>query len=410
MNILFASTNLPWPANSGGSQRTAMLLRSLESFAEVDCAFLLPVAPAVGIEAAVRERHCVRLVATVDEIRRARNAGAAAWLPPAIRETVCAYVDGGRFRWQPFTHYQRQLGDLRQYDLIVVRYLQTAITLGLFGVRPIILDVDDYDPERLRMRLNHGSWWKRLTLKRCLRFSQNAYDAFLPRADVCWISNADDSEHRFLDRAIALPNIPYVFAQARLSEPLPCDVSSKIFVMVGTFSYSANVDAVDAFLQRVWRRVWQADKEACFHIVGGGVHPRLIKRWGALPGVKVIGYVEHLKSVYASALATVAPILAGGGTNMKVLEAAAYGRMAILSPVASRGFGDVFDSGKNCLIVNNLDSMADECIRLLRSPSTAKSLGEAAFYAVSSRYAYDRFSSLVESTCREVLNGDGFTE
>ena len=77
-----------------------------------------------------------------------------------------------------------------------------------------------------------------------------------------------------------------------------------------------------------------------YWVVGGGSPKDVAARWGRVQGVKVMGFVDDLASVYAAANAVVCPIYSGSGTCIKTVEPLMYGRVVIGSPFAFRGWTD----------------------------------------------------------------------
>lgn len=58
----------------------------------------------------------------------------------------------------------------------------------------------------------------------------------------------------------------------------------------------------------------------------------------AVPGVRVLGFVDDLGRLYEESLAVVTPIQSGAGTCIKVLEGVVYGRKVFSTAVGLRGF------------------------------------------------------------------------
>lgn len=404
MKILFASSNLPTPPTSGGAQRTDLLLRSVEQLGAVDCAFLVSSLPGPDQLAALHDRCTVRLIAATGDILRRRHPFLRPARPDSAAAQLQAFLDGGQFRWQPYAPFIRQLGPLDDYDLIVVRYLQVAATLGLFGRKPLALDVDDYDPARLQLRLGHASRWKRLTLHRCLRHSTRAHNQLLQRAHHLWVADPADRKHPHLEAASILPNIPWIAKGGQLPPLLPLAANSRRFLIVASFDYSANVDGIECFLREAWPKVHSAFPDARFDIVGKGLEPGRARRWARTPGVEVHGFIADLATCYRDCLATVAPILAGGGTNIKVLESAAYARPPLLTRVAHRGFAASLPAGHACMVADSVAAMADDCIELLNNPTRAKAIGDAAHQAVATHHTYSHFQRVVEAGCESALH------
>jgi polysaccharide biosynthesis protein PslH len=406
VRILFASSSLPYPTSGGGAQRTELLLRALSEFADIDCAWITPrpLAPAH------RDQLCLRYnlnhLTTTREILRDQTPRGLKWLADtAPGRPIRSFFDASRYRWHPHPPSVARLGSLKAYDLIVARYLQAAATFDLFGKGPpVVLDVDDYDPDRLAQRLEHSGAWKRLTLARTLQQSRHAHRRLLPQASALWVANPADLRHPELSRALVLPNIPYAPATVTTTEhPGPADPASSLFIMVGTFSYSANIDGARAFIEHVWPKVGSRYPKAEFHVIGGGLPENLRQRWAKVPGVRVLGFVENLDACYARALASVAPILAGGGTNIKVLESARHARVCILTAVAHRGFADTLPVGEACLRGESVAELADHCLSLLAQPARAAAMGDYAHRQVTRLHTYERFKKTVREGCELAL-------
>lgn len=409
MRLLYISPNRLSPPISGGAQRTALLLSELRSFGSVDTVLLPDKGPSPCFATDTRAPDSRIWVKSTEQIARdhlrARSLGAwCSGIPGAS-----AFIQAGRHRWAPYRPLIDEIGDLSRYDLVVARYLSSACILNLFRHPRLLIDVDDYDPDRLRQRITSSGWLKRLTLKRCLHFSEAAHQRFLPRAAHCWISNPADRRHPGLADASSLPNIPYFPAGLPSVSPPPLLLPdrSPVFLVVGTLSYSANSDGIDAFLRKAWPDIRASSPMAEFHIVGQGLSPAQKKRWSRVPGVKPIGFVENLDAAYANCLATIAPILAGGGTNIKVLESGAYGRACVVTAVAHRGFETTLLAGKACLRAETMKDMVEPCLRLLREPGLAERIGLAARHCVETHYTPEIFAAAVREGCARALASSG---
>ena len=73
--------------------------------------------------------------------------------------------------------------------------------------------------------------------------------------------------------------------------------------------------------------------------------------------------MTDLTSVYTGARCAVVPLLQGGGTPLKFVEALAYGLPVIATPRAAAGL-DVRD-GENCLLAEGGEEFAAAIIRVL---------------------------------------------
>ena len=96
-------------------------------------------------------------------------------------------------------------------------------------------------------------------------------------------------------------------------------------------------------LEQVFPRVWAELPDARLALVGGGLESRTERG----PACRGLGFVEDLAGAYAHASCVVVPLLQGGGTPLKLIEALAYGLPVIATPRAAAGL-DVRD-GEHCL-------------------------------------------------------------
>ncbi|MCD8482170.1 MAG: hypothetical protein LR015_05555 [Verrucomicrobia bacterium] len=120
----------------------------------VDCAFIVPGQPppvAVSWLSAVCDN--VYWV-TRQELQSAQNSALfRRLLPKRPGEDIEFFLDAERYRWREHRASTRLLGDLTRYDMVVSRYLQSALNFGLHRHQRWLLDVDDYTPDRIQARL-----------------------------------------------------------------------------------------------------------------------------------------------------------------------------------------------------------------------------------------------------------------
>ncbi|MEZ4500780.1 MAG: glycosyltransferase [Thermomicrobiales bacterium] len=98
----------------------------------------------------------------------------------------------------------------------------------------------------------------------------------------------------------------------------------------------------------------------------------------------VLGWVPDLEVIYRDADAVIIPLRAGGGTRIKLLEAAAHRRPVVTTTIGAEGI-DV-TNGRDCLIADNATDFAAACVRLANDPALAARLGRHGEDLVRSRY------------------------
>lgn len=406
MRILLASHVAPWPPASGGSQRTELLRRALARLGEVDLLLLSNPYNRAALEARSQwgELHGLRAVVAEPAVPAAR---AARWLR---RVALARVADAWAYHWAAGRHLLQpdpaamaalagQL-ELGRYTIVVARYLRTAAVCGLLGrcsgnTPPVALDVDDYQPDLLRLRLPRADPLTRLTLRRQLRITEEACQRLLPLARHLWISQPEDRRHPLLANATHLPNLPWALANAAdLPEPPLADKTAACLAVIGTWSYSANASGLQHFLDRCWPLV-RAAVPAARLVIGGRLPTRLQQRWQRYPAVDLIGFVDDLARFYAQARACLAPVYFGGGTNIKVIEAAAHGRACAVTPVAARGFADSLLADGALLQGGSDAELASVCAALLGDTRLAARHGQQALASARRHFRWQDFQQAV---------------
>jgi glycosyltransferase involved in cell wall biosynthesis len=217
----------------------------------------------------------------------------------------------------------------------------------------------------------------------------------LPRWDRLYVSS-DLAVERLrkrvrIEHIEVLPNVVEDFAPDRDSEQTREPFR---FLFVGQLGYYPNADAVRFFVREVWPSIrhW-AGQDVSLDVVGAGGSDVLMSEINRVPGVQGIGAVDDLQVFYEQADAVIAPIRAGGGTRMKVVEAFAHRVPVVATSEAAEGLGALAE--RHLLVADAPLRFAKECVRLIENPELRNWLR---------RNAYDLYrESYLPKAMRDVL-------
>lgn len=210
---------------------------------------------------------------------------------------------------------------------------------------------------------------------------------WLPRFD-CLMSAAASESRSLSQRAGNRPvcTIPNTVAvrPAAARRPHGGTRRARTILFVGNMSYAPNAEAVKWFAARVWPRLRQSTKAPLRLLIVGANPPASIARLDGGYGIRVTGAVAAVAPFYAAADLAVVPLRGGGGTRIKLIEAAERG-----VPLVSTAFGACGTSlrdGRELLIAEDPAAFAAACTLLLAEPRRAAAMAARARRRVRLHY------------------------
>jgi len=140
---------------------------------------------------------------------------------------------------------------------------------------------------------------------------------------------------------------------------------AKRLLFIGSFAHLPNLLALEFFL----RDVWPLLDGFTLHIIAGARHDYYFDFYKnsvaidfSMPGIEVEGFVADVRDAYRRAELVLAPLTASAGTNIKVLEAMAMGRVVVSTSAGVNGL-DVL-AGHDVIVADSAADMAAEILRL----------------------------------------------
>jgi glycosyltransferase involved in cell wall biosynthesis len=216
------------------------------------------------------------------------------------------------------------------FDLVHVGRLYCAeAALAHGGTRTIDLDDDDASAFRTRAAVLR------------MRGEDTAADWALAEADAFAAL-----------RVSLLPRFDATFSAGVLDDPagtetipnavvLPGESSTggdgRTIVFVGALGYDVNVDGILWFAREIWPSVRAASAKPPRLLIVGRDPPPAIRALDSRDGMAVLAEVDDLAALYRSATLAVAPLRSGGGTRIKLIEAAAWRVPFVATAIAASG-------------------------------------------------------------------------
>ena len=180
--------------------------------------------------------------------------------------------------------------------------------------------------------------------------------------------------------------------------PAATESDPSLVIFVGAMRYEPNIDAMEFFCREVWPSVRARLPDARFRIVGRTPAPRVLAL--ASPSVEVTGTVDSVVPHRAAAAVEVVPLLAGGGTRLKLYEAMAMGKAIVSTSLGAEGLD--YRDGHDIVLADSAQAFADAVVALLNDAPRRAVLGKAAV-ATAARYDWPVVVAEFEQVLRRVV-------
>jgi len=177
-------------------------------------------------------------------------------------------------------------------------------------------------------------------------------------------------------------------------------------VFAGALSFHLNFEAMAYFLAEVYPRI-RARRPGVTLRITGRTEGVPLHRLPQQPGVVFTGYVADVRPVVARSRVSIAPLLRGGGTRLKVLEAMALGTPVVATSKGAEGIEA--EPGRDLWIADDPVAFAEAVLRLLEDDGLYRRLRENGRRLVRERYDWrvigQRFDDFLTACVERGENG-----
>jgi glycosyltransferase involved in cell wall biosynthesis len=281
----------------------------------------------------------------------------------------------------------------REPDLLFFHRLHSMSPV--FSVRralpPIVFDFDDVEHwtelRRIRtFRLSQApSYLLRLPAlhrleRRAIRLAHATF--------VC-----SERDRKYLTSWLRLPRVEVVPNAVEFPQALTASTPAMTVGYLGRYSYRPNIKAAEELIASIWPIVRAKVPEARL-LLGGALAERIPSfrraqadqgaRRKRYAGIEFTGFVTDVTQFYERVQVICCPIRSGGGTRIKIIEAAAHGLPVVATRLAADGLD--FTDGDEIVLADDPAAIAQACIDLLLDPARCRAIGAAARAKAAARY------------------------
>ena len=321
MRILFLTSRPPWPSRRGDQARVAGWVRQLAGRHQLAVICQRPPGfPAASFPSGVRGHEIpLRRWRAGRILRRAldRPLQVAMHYQPRLARAV-----------------ERAVADFRP-EVAVVVVSRLGWLVPALGEIPVVADLVDSLALNMRRRAARqpllGPFW-RLEARRLAVWERD----LTRRVAATTVVSSRDRD-ALTGGGAPGERIAVVPFGLQVAGALPARGGVEpIVVLSGNLGYFPTRDGALWLAREVWPRIRRACPNARWWLAGSRV-PRSLRRLGRLPGIRILADPEDLSAVRRRAAVAVAPMRAGSGTPIKVLEAMADGLPVVATPEAAAG-------------------------------------------------------------------------
>lgn len=268
----------------------------------------------------------------------------------------------------------------------------------------LVLDMHNIESDLARQMMPESGWLARLFSKktRHVRRMRDMELRSLRLVDKVWVCSEQDRERlRGLSggraNADVIPNgVPrFDLIPEQLADQPAMAHGQPTLLFIGHLNYPPNLEAARRLATQILPRMQTALGGVKLIIAGRSPH-RSLADVAALPDVELIANPDDLAELYRRAHLAVVPLVSGGGTRLKILEAMAWGLPVIATRLAAEGLGLV--DGVDIDFAETDDELAARTVALCSDPGWLQARRRRARETVSQRFGPQAIAAAVRSS------------
>jgi polysaccharide biosynthesis protein PslH len=385
VKILFVTTDLPVPPNSGRAIRSISIIQALQangheltfvSFAKKGRPSDLYPLSTYCHSIDLLEFDIKNLTEQTDRVQRLK----------CLLSLKSYSVE--RFRSKAMRARIREQLTRRKYDLIVCDGMYALANIPVTKI-PIILNCHNVEYIILR---RYAQLERHLAIRLyakiesyLLRNAERNCCHRIAYAMVC--SEIDLAAMRLLRPDLAASVVPNVVDTDFIHpvETAASDNAHPVLLFQGSMDWYPNRDAVEYCVQSILPMIRQDFPNARFIVAGRNPPPQFVERFSLDLQIEFTGTVPDMRPYLAAATVVIVPLRIGGGTRIKILEACAAGKPTVSTTVGAEGLD--LKAGREIILADDAAEFARSVVTLLRDPDLRDAIARPARSAVVERYS-----------------------
>ena len=260
----------------------------------------------------------------------------------------------------------------RRFDAVMLSLLLLR-RLPLPNGVPVVADTHNVESDVYgRMATAADGRLRRLYAARQCRLTRDEERRCGARVDLLLATS--DRDRQLFESELQIPGVEVIPNGIDLEEfqPVARVQDQPLILFSGLMSYYPNPQGIRWFLDRVFPAIVRHCPEVRLVIAGAAPPAWLTARRDAR--VEVTGRVPDMRPYLAAASVVIAPLLIGGGTRVKILEAQAMCKPVVSTSLGAEGLDE--RHGDTVLLADEPGAFARHVLTVLRNADVATRIAE----------------------------------
>jgi glycosyltransferase involved in cell wall biosynthesis len=166
----------------------------------------------------------------------------------------------------------------------------------------------------------------------------------------------------------------------------------------GLLDWYPNVSGIRFFVREIWPLVKNRFADARLYLAGKNPAEEVLAFAQADSSIVVIPNPDDMRPILARAAVCICPLLEGGGTRLKILDALAMGKPMVTTTIGCEGLR--VTHGENILVADAPRDFADSVVHLFENEELRQRMGAAGRALVEREYSWDKIGEQLQQAYR----------
>lgn len=175
--------------------------------------------------------------------------------------------------------------------------------------------------------------------------------------------------------------------------PNEIEQGKHILLFVGRYSYIPNAVAAELLIEHIYPRLKALYSDFSLILVGPSPTQKMVSASETNPSIFVTGCVDDVRPYLALSTAVIVPLLEGGGTRLKILEAFAAKRPVVSTSKGAEGLNT--KDNKHLLIRNGVEDLVAGVSEIWSDQNFSKEMIENAYQLIKQKYSWEANSKVI---------------